>query len=49
MAMGTSIYSAVTKGVTAETWMKSIFIGGFVFVIYAILRRLMRMPASPPA
>jgi transcriptional regulator with XRE-family HTH domain len=49
MAMGTFIYSAVTKGVTAETWMKSIFIGGFVFVIYAILRRLMRMPASPPA
>lgn len=43
MAMGTFIYSAITKGVTPETWLKSIFIGGFVFVIYAIIRRLMRV------
>jgi transcriptional regulator with XRE-family HTH domain len=47
MAIGTFLYNAVTNGVSAETWFKSAFIGVSVFVVFAILRKLMRNPEPP--
>ena len=44
MAIGTFLYMAATRGIVAETWFKSAFMGPGVFATYATLRRLMRKP-----
>ena len=37
IAAGTFAYSAVTRGVSADLWYRSAFVGGFVFVLLEIL------------
>lgn len=45
-AIGTFLYSALTRGVSAEIWYRSVFVAGVVFVILEILVRQVQNPRT---